>query len=750
VRREFLTFREGHQNPYHPIFTIALATGVGKTRLAGAIMALLWLSNEARTFMILAPRRAVLRRFDSALDPRFREYIFIDPNLIPEPRIVRADEIDSPSAFNDLSTTAGAGPLIFLLSPQLIATSERFTGRPEYADESAADAVRMRNDLVVLADEAHHIGKVSSREASAWAAAIRGLHPCLQLGLTATPRGEPGENLLYDYPLRKALAEQRYTKAVQILVRQFREDWGSAEDVDRTTVDFALQRLAIKEAACAEVTDPAFPRPKPVAVIFARDIEHATAIHEWLIKSNRVPQEQLLLTHSRMSKSEEEIERLLGIEDPANSVRVVVNVMELTEGWDVTNVYVVAPLRAMATFAGALQALGRGLRLPAGRRVGNPEADSLDVVCFGKEALEKIVREATEWAGRDRTTGSGVVVKRHDAPSAVRVSFLVPKVRDERIEMATMALRHSEISLALGPEALRQLREAVVQSMELAAARVRLSKSDGQVRTSRDRFVTAAAMRIIRNLPQYLSDDKHRAAVATILYSWLKEVAGDTADVSYDPVEVAEEVTGLLLAGARGRTAEYLLENKRSIVEFQEFHVDWDVDPSMAELGGKSIPSDVFGPLIDLGSFEPRRPYTGWQNGLHKAYSFDSAGEAWAAKLMDQAADILWWVRNEPRRLSISTPAGNYHPDFIAKLEEQASSKSTFTLLLEVKGDVYWESPRSVARLKAAAADTWCAEQRRTGVIDIRYGIALESVIEGCSGWPELAPRLLPRGLRIE
>ena len=115
-----------------------------------------------------------------------------------------------------------------------------------------------------------------------------------------------------------------------------------------------------------------FPSVKPVCVFFARDIAHAEEVASWLVDTGRVSKEEILLTHSEMSKSEEELERLLGIELIDNPVRVVVNVMELTEGWDVTNVYVVTPLRAMATFQGALQAMGRGLRLPAGRRSGNP------------------------------------------------------------------------------------------------------------------------------------------------------------------------------------------------------------------------------------------------------------------------------------------------------------------------------------------------------------------------------------------
>jgi type III restriction enzyme len=203
-RREFLAIQEGWRHAFHPTFTFALATGVGKTRLAGGVIAFLWLTAEARTFLILAPRRAVLRRFESALDPSFREYIFVDPNLVPQPSIMRSDEIDGPRTFESDSDLVAEGPKIFLLSPQLVATSERFQRAAPLIGISPAQALAARKDLVVIVDEAHHVGRLTNRETTAWAGAIRALSPCLQLGMTATPRGEEGRA----HPLRLSIASR--------------------------------------------------------------------------------------------------------------------------------------------------------------------------------------------------------------------------------------------------------------------------------------------------------------------------------------------------------------------------------------------------------------------------------------------------------------------------------------------------------------------------------------------------------------
>ena len=486
-RREFLALREGWRHPFHPAFTIAMATGLGKTRLAGAIIALLWLTNEARTFLILAPRRAVLRRFESALDYRFREYIFVDPLLVPEPSVVRADEIDSPRAFEFEGDLASRGPKIFLLSPQLVASSDRFSRRPEFAERSPLEALQARHDLVVIADEAHHIGKLSSKETSVWAGAVRQLGPALQIGLTATPRREPGEHLLYEYSLQRALRDGLYTKSVHICVRQFGDSTLDAADIDKSAIAYSLDRLERKEEAVARAsTAIKFPPTKPVCVFFARDIEHAGQVRDWVLATGRITADQVLLTHSGLSKSEDEIERLLSIESVINPVRIVVNVMELTEGWDVTNVYVVTPLRAMATFQGALQAMGRGLRLPAGARVGDPVLDELDVVSFGKEALEKIVREFTEWVGLGAGSG-GVKVTTFDKSDPVIVNVRIDVQRPEVFSFSKYEYVEDDLALDMNANAFSRIKEAVITDLELASAQTRLGY--GRSRVARERFV---------------------------------------------------------------------------------------------------------------------------------------------------------------------------------------------------------------------------------------------------------------------
>ena len=108
--------------------------------------------------------------------------------------------------------------------------------------------------------------------------------------------------------------------------------------------------------------------------------------------------------------------------------------------------------------------------------------------------------------------------------------------------------------------------------------------------------------------------------------------------------------------------------------------------------------------------------------------------------MIDSAADISLWARNQPRRLRIPTPAGDYHPDFVAIVVNE--NENNGTILIEVKGDDFWEPPTSEARLKASAGAKWCKCQRDSGHKFTIY-VALESDIKRVSSWPELEPHLI-------
>jgi type III restriction enzyme len=101
----------------------------------------------------------------------------------------------------------------------------------------------------------------------------------------------------------------------------------------------------------------------------------------------------------RGEESEEAMQRLLALEQDGRT-EIVIHVNKLKEGWDVTNLYTIVPLRASASDILTEQTLGRGLRLPYGLRVARTEDDefaALDrLTVIAHDRFDEIIKKAKE------------------------------------------------------------------------------------------------------------------------------------------------------------------------------------------------------------------------------------------------------------------------------------------------------------------------------------------------------------------
>jgi type III restriction enzyme len=86
------------------------------------------------------------------------------------------------------------------------------------------------------------------------------------------------------------------------------------------------------------------------------------------------------------------VEELLRVEKADSPIEVVVHVNMLKEGWDVTNLYTIVPLRAANARTLVEQSIGRGLRLPYGERIGLTAVDRLNIVAHDR--FQEIVDDA--------------------------------------------------------------------------------------------------------------------------------------------------------------------------------------------------------------------------------------------------------------------------------------------------------------------------------------------------------------------
>jgi type III restriction enzyme len=138
-------------------------------------------------------------------------------------------------------------------------------------------------------------------------------------------------------------------------------------------------------------------RVKPFMLVIASDTEHADQLVKVLESDQffdgrykgRVIQVHL---GQRGAERDENVERLLAVEDPDEPTEVVVHVNMLKEGWDVTNLYTIVPLRSADSRTLVEQSIGRGLRLPYGRRTDVAAVDRLTIVAHDR--FQDIVDEA--------------------------------------------------------------------------------------------------------------------------------------------------------------------------------------------------------------------------------------------------------------------------------------------------------------------------------------------------------------------
>ncbi|MCF0247945.1 MAG: DEAD/DEAH box helicase family protein, partial [Synergistes sp.] len=256
-------------------------------------------------------------------------------------------------------------------------------------------------DLCIFMDESHHYHANKSFNV------INELRPILGVELTATPQTQKGsqktpfKNVIYEYSLAHALKDESFVKVPAVFTRKdFRPEEYTKEQLDREKLNDGL-RLHEDTKSRLEIYARTFGKKivKPFVLVVARDTNHSKEIMSY-IKSNDFFKgyyaDKVMEVNSSQSGDEkdENIELLLSLEKPENKIEIVIHVNMLKEGWDVTNLYTIVPLRASASETLTEQTIGRGLRLPYGVRTGVDEIDRLSIVSHDK--YEAIVNLAND------------------------------------------------------------------------------------------------------------------------------------------------------------------------------------------------------------------------------------------------------------------------------------------------------------------------------------------------------------------
>ena len=172
--------------------------------------------------------------------------------------------------------------------------------------------------------------------------------------------------------------------------------------------------------------DTGRPLVKPFMLVVAKDTSHAGDLLKKIEADDFFDgsyKGRVITVHSNQSGEEkdETVQQLLSVEDPANPTEIVVHVNMLKEGWDVTNLYTIVPLRTANSKTLVEQSIGRGLRLPYGKRTGVADVDRLTIVSHDK--FQEIVDHANDPNSVIRT---GVVIGRDIPDTPTEAVTIVP------------------------------------------------------------------------------------------------------------------------------------------------------------------------------------------------------------------------------------------------------------------------------------------------------------------------------------
>ena len=391
-----------------PSLCFALATGVGKTRLMGAFISYLHLQHGINNFFVLAPNLTIYNKLISDFTPNTPKYVFkgIAEFAQQPPIIITGDNYDQSGAVvnQGLLLDLSQDVRINIFNISKINSEVRGGKEPrikrmrEVLGDSYFNYLGELEDLVLLMDESHRYRALAGMRA------INELKPLFGLELTATPFVEstkapiPFKNVVMDYPLARAMEDGFVKEPAVVTQRNFNSKNYTPEEIEKIKLEDGVR---LHELTKVELQTYAHQNDvvvvKPFMLVIARDTTHAASLLNLIESENfydgRYKGKVIQVDSSKTGKDEEEmIARLLAVESVDEPTEIVIHVNMLKEGWDVTNLYTIVPLRAANARTLIEQSIGRGLRLPYGKRTGVEPVDRLNIVAHDK--FQEIIDEA--------------------------------------------------------------------------------------------------------------------------------------------------------------------------------------------------------------------------------------------------------------------------------------------------------------------------------------------------------------------
>lgn len=623
IRSEFPTVSDFERE--FPSLCFALATGVGKTRLMGAFISYLHLAHGINNFFVLAPNLTVYNKLITDFTPNTSKYVFkgIAEFAIAAPAIITGDNYESEAAGTIFDQLLRCKVNIFNISKINSEVrggkSPRIKRLSEYIGESYFEYLAGLSDLVLIMDESHRY------RASAGVRAINELKPVIGLELTATPfvetakGGVPFRNVIFDYPLGRAMADGFVKEPAVVTRENFNPAGMTAEAIELMKLQDGVRlHEQVKVELETYARESGNEIVKPFVLVIARDTTHAKQLVD-LIQSDaffegRYKTKVIQVDSSKTGAEEQEmVERLLRVEHSGEATEIVIHVNMLKEGWDVTNLYTIVPLRAANARILIEQSIGRGLRLPYGKRTGVNSVDRLNIIAHDKfqeivdEAkksnspirLQQVILGAEELGEKSVTvvSQSQLASKLGLQPEQLTATTLVPKAADPPIFTTPEEQRVAQITyqvirkLENRPELLpsvTHLSKTEVQAAVLkeVTAQYRPSQLEIEEVTAKPDLKAIVAKTTQLMIQQIIDIPRILVVPTGVVQSGFNDFTLSLGAINYQPVSESLWAKHLrtdqvdVIAMGRGGVEEYRLEDYvvSGLVDFNDISYDDHAD----------------------------------------------------------------------------------------------------------------------------------------------------------------------------
>jgi len=677
-----------------PSFAFALATGVGKTRLMGAMIAYLYYTKGLKDFFILTPGETIYTKTIDNFTNGGRKYVMDGITGFPMFNLVTGENY----AYADFGNKLFDAVNIYIFNIQKIFNERkdvefRFHKYQETLGSSFAELLQKKN-LVILMDESHRYRGEKSLNA------INHLQPELGLEFTATPTSQ---NIVYTYSLADAIKDSKqaleniknggdisggYIKIPGVVARS--DNFAYEGDIDQIKLEDGIklhrEKKALIEEYCANNKIKLI---LPVTLITTKSIQHAKEVEEMIQRDSFFggcyKDKTLVVT----SESEvEAINQLLHLEDPPplNKKEIVIHVDKLKEGWDVRNVFTIIPFRASISKTLIEQTIGRGLRLPFGQLTGVDALDSLDIISH--DNFSRVLSVAHEVA-------EGILVKEASSREEMKVVEVKPTedkkkwVSIPKVEVkvhSTNNLRYFPIEMRL--DELKEIAPKLIKADIVTGQKKEIS--DVETRDEIEpvnRFVRLILLEVTE-----LDPVEHKVVLQKIVKHYLDQL-GLNDELLRRLIKQHEQT---ILNDILPQVKQILQED--TTIKFKVLDEELDFEPysKAVKVSAETFHKDLVSDTDSRGNL-----IEGYQKSVYNTYVFDSAQEKLLADSLDNDKTVKSWLRLRTGQLPIRYVYGDYNPDFIVE-------RSDVTYLVEVKDKSKIDKKDPEVFSKAHKAEEWC------------------------------------------